>query len=118
MENRYENGKIYTIRSPNTDKYYIGSTCNTLSKRYYQHIKRNQRNSRIDNCTAWEITKLGDSYIELLENYPCKSRLELTKRENELIRENKDKVVNKAGTGHRRKFYEMKEKCLNESPTD
>ena len=101
--NRYLSAKIYTIRSPQTDKYYIGSTCNTLSKRFYQHVMRNKRNMRTDNCTAWFITRNDDSYIELLENYPCNSRDELTKRENELIRANKDNVVNLIGTGHIKK---------------
>jgi hypothetical protein len=35
--NKYENGKIYTIRSPHTDKYYIGSTIASLKKHFYQH---------------------------------------------------------------------------------
>ena len=33
----YKNGKIYTIRSFQTDKYYIGSTCTMLSKRFSNH---------------------------------------------------------------------------------
>ena len=38
-ENRYANGVIYVIRSPNTTRVYIGSTCTTLCKRFYQHKK-------------------------------------------------------------------------------
>ena len=37
QKNMYANGKIYTIRSHQTDKYYIGSTTQPLSKRFYQH---------------------------------------------------------------------------------
>ena len=36
----YQNGKIYAIRSPNCEKYYIGSTTNTLEKRFHEHQKR------------------------------------------------------------------------------
>ena len=33
----YNNGKIYTIRSPTTDKYYIGSTTQALRVRLAKH---------------------------------------------------------------------------------
>ena len=33
----YQNGKIYTIRSHQTDEIYIGSTANCLSKRLNDH---------------------------------------------------------------------------------
>lgn len=89
----YKNGKIYTVRSYQTDKFYIGSTCNSLSKRMHQHIQENPRNINNGN-SVWEIVRMGDAYIELLENCPCDSRSELLKRQGELIRENKEKVVN------------------------
>ena len=60
--NKYNNGKIYTIRSPNTDKYYIGSTCNTLTNRFMSH------KSPSNKCESKEIIDLGEAYIELLEN--------------------------------------------------
>ena len=33
----YKNGKIYTIRSHQTDEIYIGSTTQTLTKRLSKH---------------------------------------------------------------------------------
>jgi hypothetical protein len=33
INNKYQHGKIYTIRSFQTDKFYIGSTTQPLSKR-------------------------------------------------------------------------------------
>ena len=84
--NKYHNGKIYTIRSPHTDKYYIGSTCNTLSKRFSQH-----------NCqfsSSKIIIDYGDAYIELLENFKCENKNELNRREGELIRTHKENIVN------------------------
>jgi hypothetical protein len=63
----YQNGKIYTIRSPNTDKFYIGSTTQPLFKRFYSH-------KCIHNSTcSKEIFQCGDAYIELLEDYKCSS---------------------------------------------
>ena len=35
--NKYQNGKIYTIRHPETDKFYIGSSTQSLSKRLAKH---------------------------------------------------------------------------------
>ena len=84
----YQNGKIYAIRSHNTDKFYIGSTCSTLTKRFSEH--KHKRN----DTTVREIFKYQQYYIELLELYPCNSRIELNKREGELIRLHKDKCVN------------------------
>jgi len=95
--NKYHNGKIYTIRSPHTDKYYIGSTCNTLSKRFSQH-----------NCqfsSSKIIIDYGDAYIELLENFKCENKNELNKREGELIRLHKENIVNYLIAGRSQKDY-------------
>jgi hypothetical protein len=92
--NKYHGGKIYTLRSPSTDKIYIGSTYNSLAKRKAEH-KKNKSN---------EISQLDDFYIELLENFKCENRDELNKREGELIREN-DKCVNKNMAGRTKKEY-------------
>lgn len=83
----YQNGKIYTIRSPHTPKYYIGGTTQPLSKRFSFHKYR-------QNCRSREIINLGDAYIELMENYPCNNKMELDKREGELQRLHKADIVN------------------------
>ena len=108
--NMYENGKIYTIRSPHTSKYYIGSTCNPLSKRFYNHksgFNAYNKNSDFKKSylTSFEVIRYSDAYIELLEVFPCKSKIELTKREGELIREHKDNVVNKVINGRTAKEW-------------
>ena len=38
--NRYENGKIYKIVDVGYNKCYIGSTCESLSKRMERHRKQ------------------------------------------------------------------------------
>jgi hypothetical protein len=85
----YKQGKIYAIRSPSTDKYYIGSTANTLCKRFYHH--KNKSNL----CSSSEIIAFGDAYIELIELFPCNSKMELNKREGEVQREMKANIVNR-----------------------
>ena len=74
----YENGKIYIIKSKETDKVYIGSTCNTLKNRFCSHkseYKRLLRGEKFGNSTSHEILKYSDCCIELIEDYPCKCHL-------------------------------------------
>jgi len=104
---KYENGKIYSIRSFQTDKFYIGSTCNLLNVRLGQH-KTQYKNyllnkDKYNYISSFEIIKYDDCYIELLENYNCKDRNELNKREGELIRQHINNIVNKKIEGSTRK---------------
>ena len=98
----YANGKIYTIRSFQTDKYYIGSTTQTLTKRLSCHKSHYKKGVFY---TSSEIIQYGDCYIELLEDFPCFKKDQLCKREGQLIREHKDNCVNKAIAGRTRKEY-------------
>jgi hypothetical protein len=86
----YKNGKIYTIRSYQTDQLYIGSTTQPLSKRLYKHVSDYKRYLKGEKnfITSFEIIKFDDAYIELLEEYPCENKMMLQKREGELIRIN------------------------------
>jgi hypothetical protein len=107
--NKYQNGKIYTLRSSKTDKYYIGSTIQPLPKVLYEHKQRYQRSCEEEKVwqevdpewrkklkaeTSFEIVKYDDCYIELLENHKCASLNELKKRQGELVRENVNSIVN------------------------
>ena len=117
--NKYQNGKIYCIRSPSTDKIYIGSTIEQyLSNRFGGHNRDYKRflNGNRKNVSSFEIIKLGDAYIELLEAYPCNSKLELCKKEGELIRLHSDNCVNRCIAGRTRKDYlsDNKEKIMEQ----
>jgi hypothetical protein len=108
--NKYHSGKIYTIRSHKTDKYYIGSTCSPLYKRLYEHVKSKKYNDldkhiRKRYMTSQEILKYDDYYIELLENFKCENKDELFKREGELIRLHKDNLVNNKINGRSKIEY-------------
>lgn len=87
INRKYRRGKIYIIKSPNFPRYYIGSTCMNLDTRFFYH-------NAAMNTTATAIIKAGDAYIELLEDYPCKTKEELLRREGELIREYGDLAIN------------------------
>ena len=110
----FQNGKIYTIRSFQTEKYYIGSTNHkTLSQRLSKH-KGSYREWLKDKdngyITSFEILKYDDYYIELLELYPCNLKAELRKREGELVRLNKDSLVNNIIPGRTRKQFRIDNK--------
>jgi hypothetical protein len=79
----FENGKIYAIRSPQTDDVYIGSTTSTLKKRFQKHMSSFKQWENENYCyvTCFDILKFDDCYIELIENYPCENEEELRKRE-------------------------------------
>ena len=95
--NKFNKSLLYTIRSPHTDKYYIGSTAQILCKRFSDHIRHYRRylNGKTNFTTSFKILELGDAYIELLEEINCDNRNQLEKREGELIREHKINCVNR-----------------------
>jgi hypothetical protein len=118
-DNKYHKSKIYAIRSFQTDKYYIGSTCDALHKRLYNHRLhyKHYLNDNYNFVYSFDIMKYEDHYIELLEDYKCENRNELTKREGELIRKYKDDIVNCRIEGRTKKerYEENKEKIKEDS---
>jgi hypothetical protein len=83
---------------------YYGSTISPLSKRFYGHINDMKMGVY---CSSQELLKLGDAYIEWVENFPCNSKKELNRREGQIQRENKGKCVNLKIAGQTKKeFYE------------
>lgn len=96
----YQNGKIYSIRSPNTDKIYIGSTVRTLSQRMTKHRNMsNQTRSKI-------IINAGEAYIELIEEYPCDNKEQLNRREGEIIRDTANSINLRVEGRTRREYAE------------
>lgn len=93
----YKLSKIYAIRSHQTDQIYIGATVQSLAVRFAEHKKpTNKSNSK-------EILKYEDAYIELIEEYPCENKEQLSKKEGEHIRANN--CVNKCIAGRTSKEY-------------
>lgn len=106
ITNKYHNGQIYTIRSYETDKFYIGSTTQPLHKRLYEHRAKYKTGKR-DNMSSFIILEYDDNYIELLETFKCESKYELEKREGELIRLHREKCVNVVmPTRTKKQYYE------------
>lgn len=101
----YNNSKIYSIRSNQTDKIYIGSTTQSLSKRFSKHNcdYKSYLLGKYHYVTSFEICKYDDSYIELIEEFSCNNVEQLCKREGELIRSYN--CVNKCIAGRSVKEY-------------
>ena len=105
--NRYNRGKIYAIRSHQTKSVYIGSTCDTLTKRLSGHkcsFRRYIGCIATNYTSSYEILKYPDYYIELIEEYKCNNKMELAKKEGEIIRTTEN-CVNKIIAGRTYKEY-------------
>ena len=97
-EKDYSQGKIYKIISDLTDMIYIGST-----KRFYLNDRLSKHNweyrewlkGRKKYVSSFEIIKLENFKIVLIENFPCNSKDELVQREQYYIDKYKSNLVNK-----------------------
>jgi hypothetical protein len=90
MDNKYKNGKIYTIRYKNDDTLiYVGSTVQPLYKRFAKH-KTDSKKPVKENRLLYQKfkeTDINDWYVELYEDYSCERKEQLTQREGQVIRE-------------------------------
>ena len=84
----YSKGKIYRLNCANL--VYIGSTTQTLSMRKGQH--RRDCNGWLNGTThyrsSFELFKLGNPVITLIEDYPCDRKEQLLARERFHIQNN------------------------------
>lgn len=82
----YSLTKIYKITSPQTDKIYIGSTCQRyLCARMKGHRHDYKHPETRGRCESIHIMKYEDAKIRLIENYPCSSKDEQLMREQFFI---------------------------------
>lgn len=86
--NKYNNGKIYTVRCLiNPELIYVGSCTQPLTKRFSGHKSDCKKGASISLYKHIIDNDWSDWYIELHEYYPCNNREELNRREGEVIRE-------------------------------
>ena len=92
----YSKGKIFILKSANTDRIYIGNTINSLEYRLYnmeQELLYSNDHPEFYR-EYFEILKKKDYSISLLEDYSCKYMYELERRTAEHIRKARCKCVN------------------------
>ena len=96
----YQNGQIYKIVDVGYNKCYIGSTCENLKKRFQRHkekyIDYKKGKTRCKFYTSFSLFDefgIDNCKIEWVEDYCCKNRKELEKREGQ--HQKKTDCVNK-----------------------
>ena len=96
----YLNGKVYAIRSHQTEQVYIGSTVERLSARISKHRAQYKFYNRGKGhyYTSFKMLDFPDAYIELIEKHPCLCREELERCEGQHIRAEPN-VVNRNKVG-------------------
>jgi len=94
----YSKGKIYKLWCIDNELIYIGSTTQPLHVRFGGHKRKE------NTCVSKLLFEASNNVkIELIEKYPCNDRMELNKREGEIIRLNN--CVNKYIAGRTKKEY-------------
>jgi len=105
--NKYHTSKIYKISSPQCDKFYIGSTTQTLKERLRHHKLDYKRyiEKGIGCLTSFEILKFDDCIIELIKDVNCENRKELERTEGEYVKEYHNRILNKTIPGRTHKEW-------------
>ena len=90
----YLAGKIYVLVNEETDEpFYVGSTTMSLEEREYYHrlcCKSDPDSRGYFRYLIPFANSLKGWYIDLYENYPCRSKKELNIREGQVIKELKE----------------------------
>ena len=103
--------KLQMLDIINAYKCYIGSTCESLSKRMERHRKQYKeyiKGRMKKKTTAIDIINefgIENCTIELIENYPCQSKEELFKREGGHIKATK--CVNRQIAGRTQQEWKL-----------
>ncbi len=89
MAQDFSKGKIYKITNDYNLEVYVGSTCNTLAKRYSTHKSKYHCEESKNRNLYKLMNEIGfDRFrIELIEEYPCEDKYQLRQREGFFIRE-------------------------------
>ena len=84
----YTKAKLYKISNDYIDDIYVGSTCDTLVKRFSYHKSDSKRESRKHYPLYTLMNEIGFERfrIQLIEDYPCEDKYQLTQREGYWIR--------------------------------
>jgi len=106
--------KIYKIKSPDTDKIYIGCTKSKLKRRLSEHKSRYKQycNNKSHFYSSFEIIKYGNAEIELVEEV-CVDK-DANVIEGNVIRKT-DNCVNRTIAGRTKEQYykDNRERILN-----
>jgi hypothetical protein len=107
----YLNGKVYAIRSHQTEQVYIGSTVERLSARMGKYRALYNKYKDGEGCyySCFKILDHADAYIELLAKHECLCREELDQYKGDYIR-SEPNAVNKIRDEDTEQLRERKKK--------
>jgi len=112
--NKYNHSKIYKICSNLTNKIYIGSTTQSIKQRLSEHVahyKLYNKNNNDKYMSSYEIIKLGDYYVVLIEECNFNNKQQLENREGEIMKLNINNVINNRIAGRTLKEYQNDNKA-------
>ena len=89
MSQDFSKGKIYKITNDFNDEVYVGSTCDTLVKRFSKHKREINCALGVNRPLYILMREIGtDRFrIQLVEEYPCEDKYQLGQREGYYIRQ-------------------------------
>ena len=107
----YSNAKIYKLCSDKTNKIYIGSTTSSIKYRFLKHkqdyiLYMNNFHKKIYSFDLFDAAGgFENCRVELIHDFPCKSRQELDSEEGRLQLLHLDIIVNRNIAGRTSKQY-------------
>jgi group I intron endonuclease len=89
MKVDYSKGKIYKITNDFNNDIYVGSSCDTLIKRFSYHKKDSKKEKNKEHPFYKLMNEIGHTRfrIQLVEDCPCEDTYQLRQREGHFIRE-------------------------------
>jgi len=110
MSQDFNKSKIYKITNDYNNDVYVGSTCDTLVKRFIRHKTDSKNEVKKDRPFYILMNEIGFERfrIELIEDYPCQDKYELRQREGHHIRE--IGTLNKRIEGRTKQEYQQDNK--------
>ena len=89
MSQDFSKAKIYKITNDYNDDVYVGSTCNTLVRRFSMHKSDSKQQCKMNFLLYQLINNIGFERfrIQLIENYPCEDKYQLRQREGYWIKQ-------------------------------
>jgi group I intron endonuclease len=80
--------KIYIITNDFNDEVYVGSTCDTLVKRFSAHKSSTNKSEKMQRPLYTLMREIGTERfrMELIEDYPCEDKYQLRQKEGEYIK--------------------------------
>ena len=114
MKVDYSKGKIYKITNDYNDDIYVGSTCDSLVKRFSNHKMSSTNEEKKRRKLYVLINEIGFNRfrIELICDYPCEDKYQLRQKEGEYIRQIGTLNIRIEGRTKKQRYEECKEQIL------